>query len=267
MSVTNTNQRRVSFAMFAGFFLLAVLFSCMAFVKSSKIKEIVPVQELAPLKEKEQVLGDFAKLSNALCKYDNAQRNNVVAVNQISAECRRLSENLHLALKDKDTAHIYQDMTAFMRMADQYLFSLREQGTKTSAQKELYDKEMTRLRNTINDLQAKNTALQTKESILQSNNTNLQNQVNQLQMLVAQKPQSAGGGGGANCIEEMNKLNEYKTKVLTVAGAAKLNLQTIETELNKMSGFLGIGKNKTEKKNIEVGLKELGENLGKLNSK
>ena len=216
MSVTNTKQRRISFAMFLGFFLLAVIISCMAFMNSIKIKEVVPTQELAPLKEKEQVLANFAKLSEALCKYDDAQRSNIVSINQNAAECRKLSEDLHLELKQKDTSRIYNDMVSFMRMADQYLFSIREKGAATSAQQKVSDGEIARLRATINDLQARYTSLQTKEGILQSTNANLQNQVNQLQLLAAQKSKDAGGGGGsapANCIEEMNKLNDYKTMV------------------------------------------------------
>lgn len=265
MSVTNTGQRRMSMLSFTGLFLLTIALSFLAFTKSMGLKETFPRQELDALKEKEKVLASFAELSQALGQYEDAQRSDAASVNKEYAACREKSADLHILLKSRDTTRIYQDVRQFLTMADRYMLSIKQLGNESDEQVKSIEEELARLRQRNNDLQAEKNTLQTNSASLQLEKSTL---TSQLAMAKMKKESSGGGGQGAvpppvNCTI---KVNEYKGDVIKVAGSMQKNLAEIQTELEKMSGFLVFAKNKKEKNSIQKNLEALGVQLTELQS-
>lgn len=280
MSVTNTPQRRTSFVLFLSFFLIAVLISCMAFVQSIGIKEKFPIEELKELKEKEAILTAFSELSQALCHYDNTQKSNPLSVNKEHAKCQRLAERMYLYLEKKDTTRIYADVAHFMKMAEQYMFSIEQLGSRDSdVQIKSLNGQLGNLRTKVNQLQSEKTTIQTEKITLESEKNILQSQLTLLQN--SQQMNSGGGSGSsggssgdtgsgnseapvADCSATINELNAYKMKVLTISNAVKLNVQTIKIEADKIKHVVGVANNKKKKENINKSIIQLGQALEKL---
>lgn len=262
MSITNTGQRRLSMFLFTFFFLLTVSLSCLAFVRSIQVKGDIPIEELEPLKEKEQILSTFAKYSDALCQYDNAQRNGQVSVNAFAAACNVLSQEMHTLLSKRDTTRLYKDVTAFMRMADQYLASLQKSGDATSSRAKILNQQIALLERENQQLEKQNTLLQTDKKVLESEKTNLERQIG---LLMVKKAPASGGGSDstADCIEQMNKFTTCQTDQLKFTGTVKLFLQDITTKVEDIKHVPAVAQNKKRKEELLAAIQKLEEKLEK----
>lgn len=266
MSVTNTGQRRMSMLSFAGLFLLAVALSFLAFTKSLGLKETLPRQELDALKEKEKVLASFAELSQALGRYEDAQRSDAASVNKEYAACREKSADLHVLLKNRDTTRNYQDVRHFLTMADRYMLSIKQLGSESDEQIKSIEEELARLRQRNNDLQAEKNTLQATSASLNLEKSTLASELAMAKMKKNNGGGSGGGGSAPAAVDCTIKVNEYKGGILKTASSMQKNLLEIQTELEKMSGFLVFAKNKKEKNTIQRNLEALGEQLTELQS-
>ena len=274
MLITNTGQRRLSFVSFLGLFLLAMLIPCIAFINSNSLRSTLPEQELKEFQEKEKVLAQLSKLSDALRSYQTAQVQDLPSVPEMESTCRDLSRDVHSALRNKDTLKTYKDVNRFLSMADQYAAFIR-QSSRASEPK-------------IKELEQTNAQLLQEKMVLQN-----ENQV--LKVKDAAKPAGGGGGGAAvpapvimmqpssgsgqaspqpvmaqsqaaptsinDCVSQVNA---YKGSVNKIAMMMQGNVRNIQTDVTSMSGFLVFAKNKKEKQSIEQNLKELNTALANL---
>jgi len=244
---------------FAGLFLLAVALSFLAFTKSMGLKETLPRQELDDLKEKEKVLAAFSELSQALGRYEDAQRSDAASVNKEYAACREKSADMHVLLNSRDTTRAYQDVRHFLKMADRYMLSIKQLGSESDEQVKSIEEELARLRQRNNDLQAEKNTLQTNSASLQLEKSTL---MSQLAMAKMKKDNGGGGGGGsAPAVDCTIEVNEYKGGIIKIAGSMQKNVSEIRSELENMSGFLVFAKNKKEKSNIQRNLETLEQQL------
>jgi hypothetical protein len=268
--ITNTDDRRLSMAYFAGLFILAVAIPCLAFIKSSKIATDIPKAEYAVLKEKERILKSFAELSDALRQYETAQTMESPDLYDKASLCGDLSTRLHSELRSKDTFRIYKDVVQFLRMADQYKAyiakSSRNLDEKTKA------------------IELGNAQLLNDKMALQSENT-------ALKIAMAAAPKGGGGGGAApapifipapaaspaaaaaapsqpliiptpntgnaNCDGQINQIkSDFKNMCLRM----RTTISQVQGDVKSISKGL-LGGNKAEKTRIENNLMQLDKQL------
>jgi hypothetical protein len=267
--ITNTDDRRLSMAYFAGLFILAVAIPCLAFIKSSSLAYTLPKEELKVLKEKERILKLFGELSDELRQYENAQRANAMDIFDHAANCRSMSTNLHAELRDKDTFRIYQDVMHFLRMADQYQLFIAQSSR---------------------DMDTKTKALDQGVALLQQEKMNLQAENAQLKIAMASAAAKGGGGaapapifipapaaspaaaaaapsqpliiatpntGNANCDGQINQIkSDFKNMCLRM----RTTISQVQGDVRSISKGL-LGGNKAEKTRIENNLMQLDKQL------
>ena len=266
--ITNTSQRRLSMASFAGLFLVAVAVPCISFMQSNHLNNELPENQLQAYKEKDKLLKSFGELSDKLRQYENSQRVNSPDLFDRSAECSKLLTNMHLELKNnRDTFMLYKDATQLLHMADQYYLFIQQSSRDMDARTKALDQGVAQLNQ--------------EKLLLQNENMNLKTQ-----LVVAQAKGGGGGGGAAAApaaapiiftppptasnpnpspvvvpsgVDCDTKVSSVKSNTRNYCTMISSDVNIIRTEVSRISCLIG-GTSKA-KQNIETSLKDLEKNL------
>ena len=172
MSITNKKQRRLSMFLFALFFLVAVALTSFSFLRTVKVTQEAPAQELKDLKAKEAVMVNVALYSQALLRYEQAQKRKDPQVTKYSAECTKYSNESYQQLSVKDSTS-FKNVLLILNMANQYQALIAEFEKNDSGDAKLQE-EIKSLKEKIDQLKEDNGKLTDDKRNLESDLRNMQ---------------------------------------------------------------------------------------------
>ena len=265
--VTNTAQRRLSIASFAGLFLLAVAVPCFSFMQSNHLNNDLPANQLKAYMEKESLLQSFAELGDKLRQCENSQRLNSSDFFNRSADCERLLTTLHgELLNNRDTFTLYKDVNQLLHMADQYYTFIKQSSRDMDAKTKALDQGVAQLNQEKAALQNENQNLKTLLAVAQAKGGGggggaAAAPITYIPMPTPSNPNPtpvkiAAGGGGVDCDAKINGIaNKNRASCMMINS----DVNSIRTEMARISCL--IGKTNQIKQSIENNLKDLEKNL------
>ncbi len=277
--ITNTDERRLSMAYFAGLFLLAVAIPCLAFTNSFRVAKEIPKAEMDRLVEKQQIVLSLSELGNLLRQYETEQLSGSLNAEMKDAEVTEKMVTIRRQLLHKDTVVAYADVRKLLDMATQYRNFIKRTAKEGDQKTQEYIKQIADLQNKINmsELDKKAAQIDQKSVQVQMQEQALQN---------AKKNNASGGGGAvapppaynpapqpiiipantntgdANCDA---KVNQIKASFRQIGMQLRTPISQIRADVSSISKGL-FGKNSSEKQRIEGNLKQVEQQLDALNN-
>ena len=240
MTVTNAADRRLSFAQFIGLFIITLLLSSFAIFQSIKRNNDAPTEDFAPLRKKNALLSELARVGAQLQQLDGAAHHNPTDFNRLQAVFNGSSQRLYTQIAGKDSAEL-RSIKDILGMYESYALTLG--GVKTNT----------------DNANAGNAQAQTLLAV-QNENLQLKGQIAaaaQMQAVMAAAAQKGGGGGGGAApaaalplstpsggggnsdaaVHQMQKLIEQgRAKTVQTSADVKNSITLIRAELTRIIG-------------------------------
>ena len=269
-NITNTDDRRLSMAYFAGLFLLVVALSCFAFTRSYQLQKEIPKMEMERLVAKEQVMKNLSKLSELIRQYETEQLSGSNYAEAKDAEIAEELVTIRRQLLHVDTVVAYNDIKKILDMATQYRNFIKRTAKEGGMKTLEYEKQIAELQTKVNasDLDKKSAQIQMQEQQLLAAKKNSGGGSTAPPAIIYAPPAAAPSPsqplviptphtGNADCD---GQINQIKTGFKNMCSQMRNTIGEIRLDVNSISRGI-INANKKEKQRIESNLMKLDKQL------